>query len=79
MVRARTDLVLAHPFFGYLALQLTLVEDQSCDTAWTDGYVLAYNPLYVNMLPREPSYAVLWVHPGAEERVPPLGEYSRMI
>jgi predicted metal-dependent peptidase len=53
IVRARAGLVLNHPFFGHLALQLKLHEDQTCDTAWSDGKTLAYNPLYVNMLPPE--------------------------
>ena len=53
LIRARADLVLGHPFFGHLALQLDLAEDPSCETAWTDGRTLAYNPLYINILPRE--------------------------
>ena len=50
-IRARASLVLDHPFFGHLALGMKLVEDTTCDTAWSDGQFLAYNPLYVNMLP----------------------------
>ncbi len=42
-----------HPFFASLALRLELREDRSCDTAWTDGTVFAYNPDYVGMLPPE--------------------------
>ncbi len=53
VVRARAALVLDHPFFGHLALRLKLVEDKTCDTAWSDGKTLAYNPLYVRMLSRE--------------------------
>jgi predicted metal-dependent peptidase len=44
---------LDHPFFGHLALRLKLVEDGKCDTAWSDGRILAYNPLYIKILPRE--------------------------
>lgn len=51
--RARSELVLDHPFFGHLALQLILLEDRDCDTAWSDGRTLAYNPIYAGMLPRE--------------------------
>lgn len=51
MIKARADLVLEHPFFGSLALRMTLREDATCETAWSDGKTLAYNPLYVNMLP----------------------------
>ncbi len=50
VMRARAALVLEHPFFGHLALQLTPTPDPDCDTAWSDGSVLAYNPLYVRML-----------------------------
>jgi predicted metal-dependent peptidase len=52
-IRARASLVLDHPFFGYLALRMKLAEDPTCDTAWSDGRTLAYNPLYVNMLPND--------------------------
>jgi hypothetical protein len=53
VVRARSELVLDYPFFGHLALQMTLVEDCHCDTAWSDGRTLAYNPHYARMLSRE--------------------------
>lgn len=49
--RARTSLLLAHPFFATLAMRLKLREDYSCQTAWTDGTVFGYNPHYINMLP----------------------------
>lgn len=51
ITRARTALVLAHPFFASLALRLKLVVDETCETAWTDGEVMAYNPGYVDELP----------------------------
>ncbi len=51
ITRARTALVLAHPFFASLVLRLRLVDDDSCETAWTDGQVLAYNPDYIDELP----------------------------
>ncbi len=53
MVRARARLVLDHPFFGHLALRMKLVEDHNCDTAWSDGKVIAYNPHYAQVLPGE--------------------------
>ncbi|WP_051261949.1 vWA domain-containing protein [Desulfovibrio inopinatus] len=53
MIKARSDLVLNHPFFASLALRLTLREDTTCRNAWTDGNVLAYNPAYINALPLE--------------------------
>ena len=51
IVRARTALVLDHPFFASLALRLELREDEHCETAWTDGRVMAYNPEYIRQLP----------------------------
>jgi predicted metal-dependent peptidase len=53
MLRARTELVLDHPFFASLALRLELREDAGCSTAWSDGTLLAYNPGYVNAVPLE--------------------------
>jgi hypothetical protein len=51
MTHARSNLVLEEPFFGVLAMQLTMFEDPSCETAWTDGTNLGYNPAYVEPLP----------------------------
>ncbi len=51
MVKARSELVLDHPFFAHLALRLDMREDNTCGTAWTDGRVLAYNPAYMASLP----------------------------
>ena len=51
--RARTTLLLDHPFFASLAMRLQLREDYSCRTAWTDGRLFAYNPHYINMLSQE--------------------------
>ena len=47
LLKARTGLLLEHPFFGSLCLRMTPVEDSTCATAWTDGRKLAYNPVYV--------------------------------
>ncbi|MEA2061683.1 MAG: VWA-like domain-containing protein [Thermodesulfobacteriota bacterium] len=53
LIKARTSLVMEYPFFASLALRLKITEDSSCDTAWTDGRVFAYNPAYVNILSSE--------------------------
>ncbi|PID41136.1 MAG: hypothetical protein CR981_04610 [Proteobacteria bacterium] len=53
LLRARTSLVLKHPFFASLALRLHLREDSDCHTAWTDGRVFCYNPDYINILSEE--------------------------
>ncbi len=51
ILKARTSLVLNHPFFASLALRLKVREDYNCQTVWTDGNVFAYNPHYINILP----------------------------
>jgi len=48
MVQARTALLLDQPFFGVLALHLELVEDPTCQTAWTDGKRLGFSPAFVD-------------------------------
>ncbi|MFM0082872.1 VWA-like domain-containing protein [Paraburkholderia sediminicola] len=45
--KQRTALVLDQPFFGALALRLTVVEDPSCETFWTDSERVGYNPAYL--------------------------------
>jgi len=51
MRRARSALVLDHPFFGVLALRLRLREDTTCRDLWTDGLTLAYNPAFAATIP----------------------------
>lgn len=53
ILKARTSLVINHPFFASLALRLNVREDYSCETAWTDGHVFGYNPRYVRILSPE--------------------------
>jgi len=50
IIKARAGLVLDHCFFASLALRLQVVEDASAETMFTDGKVLAYNPLFVDKL-----------------------------
>ncbi|MGW8179334.1 MAG: vWA domain-containing protein [bacterium] len=50
MTKARTNLILNHPFFGTLALRLVIREDDTCPTGWTDGKYLAYNPKWLDSL-----------------------------
>lgn len=47
LIRARTALILDHPFFGQLALRLKLVEDSSIPTLCVDGKSVFYNPGFV--------------------------------
>lgn len=48
--KARAGLILDQPFFGSLSLKLILKEDITCETAWTDGVSLGYNPAFIDEL-----------------------------
>ena len=48
--KARAGLILDQPFFGSLSLKLILKEDRTCETAWTDGVSLGYNPAFIDEL-----------------------------
>jgi len=50
MLKARTLLILDHPFFGCLALRLKMSETNEHQTAITDGKNLLYNPAFVDKL-----------------------------
>lgn len=50
MLKARTNLVLDHPFFGCLALRLKMVENKKIKTASTDGKTLLYNKDFIESL-----------------------------
>ena len=47
LTRARTALILDHPFFGQLALRLKLVENKSAKTLRVDGKTIEYCPDFV--------------------------------
>lgn len=48
--RAKTLLVLDHPFFGSLLMRLKLVEDSRHPTLATDGVTIKYNAKFLNTL-----------------------------
>jgi predicted metal-dependent peptidase len=50
IAKGRSGLVLDNPFFGSLILRLTPREDPACQTMWTDGKSLGYNPGFVEGL-----------------------------
>ena len=50
VTKARTTMVMAHPFFGTLALRLKLEQDTKIETASCDGVTLRYNPKFVDEL-----------------------------
>lgn len=47
VMKARAGLVLDQPFFASIALRLPMVEDPKCETLYTDGKVIGYNPEFV--------------------------------
>ena len=53
MIRARAFLVMERPFFATFALRLSLTEDEACRDLWTDGKVLAFNPVFAAAMPRD--------------------------
>lgn len=59
IIAARVALLLDQPFFGALALQLMIIEDDTAPTAWTDGTRIAFNPAFVATLTDRQLQAVL--------------------
>ena len=47
MTKARTGLVLDHPFFGSLSLKMHLIPEPSIETAMTNGVSIKYNPTWI--------------------------------
>ena len=65
--KARTTLLLDHPFFGSLLFRLKGRESRSIATMATDGVSLYYNPKFVDMLNSATLAGVLAhevMHPG---------------
>lgn len=56
---ARTTLLLDNPFFGVLSLGLTVVEDTTCETAWTNGKQIGFSPAFVATLNDDQLMAVV--------------------
>jgi predicted metal-dependent peptidase len=61
MTAARTSLVLENPFFSSLVLSLKMQADTTCETAWTDGRTLGYNPSFIDSLSHD-KVTALWAH-----------------
>ncbi len=72
LVKARTALLLDHPFFGTLCLRMDPKPDERCATAWTDGRTLRYNPAYVSALRDEQVQGLMAhtvMHPACQHHV----------
>lgn len=46
IVQARSNLIMDEPFFGNLALRLEPIADPTCETFWTDGRHMGFNPAW---------------------------------
>lgn len=51
VTQARNNLILGHPFWGTLSLNLDVVEDSNVETFGVDGKTLRYSPEYAESLP----------------------------
>jgi predicted metal-dependent peptidase len=70
--RARTALLLDHPFFGTLLFRLKGRETLAVETMATDGISLFYNPRFVDTLTAAELCGVLAhevLHPGLQHHV----------
>lgn len=59
IAQARASLILDEPFLAGVAYGMVLTPDPTCDTAWTDGPRLGYNPVYVAALPLSETVALV--------------------
>ncbi len=57
----RTGLLMAHPFFGSLAMRLRYVADYSIPTLCTNGSEMRYNPKFMSRL-SEPERKGVFIH-----------------
>ena len=74
VLNASTAIVLDHPFFASLLLQMPRIVDSSVETACTDGVVIRYNPAFIESL-KPTEVAGLLVH---EVMHPALGHLHRL-
>lgn len=59
MQKARAAVVMKDPFFGTLLLRMKMEADPTCETAWTDGVTIGYNPKFVASLDSEERQGLL--------------------
>ncbi len=59
ITKARTRLILDQYFFGSLAMRLVLEENESFQTASTDGHSLCYNPSFIDSLSMQETIGLL--------------------
>lgn len=59
MTKARAEVVMNDAFFGTLLLRMRMKEDPTCQTLWTDGVTIGYNPEFIAKLSAEERRGVL--------------------
>lgn len=59
VTQAATNVVLSNAFFATLLMRLKRVEDPTCETFWTDGIHLGFNPVFADSLTTPEIEAVL--------------------
>ena len=48
--KALIKLLLHNPFFATLLLRLRMVEDKTCETGYTNGVRIGYNPSWIESI-----------------------------
>ena len=84
MAKARTLLVLDHPFFAALALRMPMVADESVRCSATDSTRILYNPIWAAEIPPRLLAGVLGelvMHCASGHcwRMPPGGDEGRAV
>lgn len=59
VTKIRNGLICKEPFISALMLRLVTKVDPTCETMWTDGISMGYNPLFVNKLTADELKAVI--------------------
>lgn len=59
LTRAKINFLCDHPFFGHLAVEMKMIEDNSLPTAATDGFDIFYNSAFIAGLPVDEAVFVL--------------------
>lgn len=50
LLRVRQSLILNNPFFAQITILLELIKSTECETGWTDGKHMGYNPKWIDTL-----------------------------
>lgn len=59
--KLKVQALICAPFFATFFFRIPILEDSSCETAYTDGKQIGFNPSFMNSLPIKQAMTV-WVH-----------------